>query len=206
MIIDFHMHERTFSSDSRMNLIEMVEEAKRVGLDGICITDHDEFGLTEYAKEISEAMDFPIFVGIEYLSLEGDILAFGIPSLPPKRHGSAQWFIDWVKEHGGITIAAHPFRSNSRGLGKKLLTVKDLDGVEVLNGSTSPHANQKAREYAEKIGVKCIGASDCHNLIALGRYATFVDYDCKTVDDLVYAVKNCTCYPVILSGYKKFQF
>lgn len=206
MIIDFHMHERTFSSDSRMNLVEMVEEAKCVGLDGICITDHDEFGLTEYAKEISKTMDFPIFVGVEYLSLEGDILAFGIPSLPPVRHGSAQGFIDWVKEHGGITIAAHPFRPNSRGLGEKLLSVKGLDGVEVLNGSTSPAANRTAREYAEKINAKSFGASDCHNLIALGRYATYVDYDCKTVEDLVYAVKNCTCYPVILSGYKKFQF
>ena len=52
MIIDTHLHERTFSGDSRMNLLELVSEARRKGLDGICITDHDQMGLTQYAAKI----------------------------------------------------------------------------------------------------------------------------------------------------------
>ena len=53
MILDTHLHERTFSSDSKMNLLEMVAEARIKGLDGICITDHDRIGLTRYAAEIA---------------------------------------------------------------------------------------------------------------------------------------------------------
>ena len=40
MIIDTHLHERTFSGDSKMNLLEMVAEAKRKGLD-IILLDPD---------------------------------------------------------------------------------------------------------------------------------------------------------------------
>lgn len=204
MIIDFHMHERTFSSDSQMNLKEMVFEAKRKGLDGICITDHDEYGLAEYAMKLSKIENFPIFVGVEYLSIEGDIVAFGINDLP-KRHLSAQEFIDWVNNRGGVCIAAHPFRNNSRGLEENLLTIKGLTGIEVLNGSTSNAANLKAMEYCMKLELQPIGASDCHNLISLGRYATNVPMECKTVEDLVEALKTVKCEPVILSGYKKFE-
>lgn len=205
MIIDFHMHERTYSLDSSINLKEMVFEAKRVGLDGICITDHDRYGLADYAKRISEEEDFPIFVGVEYLSMEGDIVAFGIDEMPTP-HMEAQDFIDWVNERGGVCIAAHPFRENSRGLGEDLLRVKGLVGIEVLNGSTSNEHNQKAFEYCQRLNLQPIGASDCHNVIALGRYATHVPYECKDVDDLVTALKNVRCEPVILSGYKKHVF
>ena len=74
MIIDTHLHERTFSGDSRMNLLELVSEARRKGLDGICITDHDQMGLTQYAAKIAEQENYPIFVGVEYLACEGDIV------------------------------------------------------------------------------------------------------------------------------------
>ena len=92
MIIDTHLHERTFSGDSRMNLLELVSEARRKGLDGICITDHDQMGLTQYAAKIAEQENYPIFVGVEYLACEGDIVAFGIDRLP-EPHLMAQEFI-----------------------------------------------------------------------------------------------------------------
>ncbi len=205
MIIDFHMHERTFSSDSKMNLKEMVREAKKVGLEGICITDHDQYGLADYAKKISREENYPIFIGVEYLSIEGDILAFGIEELP-RPHLEAQDFIDWVNAKGGVCIAAHPFRGNSRGLGEDLLRIEGLVGIEVLNGSSTEEENKKAYEYCKMLGLQPIGASDSHNLIALGRYATKVSCRCETVEDLVEALKEETCQPMILSGYTVYPF
>ena len=78
MIIDMHMHEMRYSGDSFLRLENMVEIAKRRGLDGICITDHDSMGLTEYAKEYSREHQYPVLVGAEFFSLWGDITAFGI--------------------------------------------------------------------------------------------------------------------------------
>lgn len=195
MLIDMHMHEGTYSSDSFLELKRMVEIGKKKGLDGICITDHDSMGLKEYAKKYSEKVDFPIFVGIEYYSLEGDILAFGIEEYPKERK-SAQEFIDCVKEQGGITIAAHPFRNNNRGLEENLLRVRGLDGIEVLNGSTSIEACRKARNYARYLEVQATGASDCHVEEKIGVYATYFPYDVKDVNEMVDVFKKEKVMPV----------
>lgn len=108
MFVDLHMHERTFSKDSLLTLKEIVEIAKEKGLDGVCITDHDDIGIKEYAEQYSRETGFPIFVGYEFYSLQGDILAFGAPKVPSERI-SAQEFVDYVKSFGGVCIAAHPF-------------------------------------------------------------------------------------------------
>lgn len=161
MLIDMHMHEMTFSKDSFLKLDEMVRIAKEKGLDAICITDHDSMGLKDYAAEYTKATGFPVFVGIEYFSLQGDIVAFGIDEYPNERI-PAQDFIDLVKKQGGVCFAAHPFRNNRRGLEEHLREVKGLDGLEVLNGSTSVEACYKAAEYAEELGLFTLGSSDCH--------------------------------------------
>ena len=51
MFVDTHMHEMTCSKDSFLKLEEMVEIAREKGLGAICITDHDDMGLKEYAAE-----------------------------------------------------------------------------------------------------------------------------------------------------------
>lgn len=196
MLIDMHMHEKTFSADSFLSLDEMVTNAREKGLDGICITDHDSIGLREQAARYSEQTGFPIFVGVEYYSLEGDIVAFGIDKLPEGRI-SAQAFIDYVKEKGGICFSAHPFRSNDRGLKENLTAVSGLDGIEVLNGSTSPEANQKAHDYAKKLGLQTIGASDCHTVDKIGRFATFFPERIHCVEELIKAFKTATLRPAV---------
>ena len=50
MLVDMHLHESTYSSDSKMTLAEIVSDAKAKGLDGVCITDHDSMGLRERAE------------------------------------------------------------------------------------------------------------------------------------------------------------
>lgn len=152
MFIDTHMHEMTCSKDSFLKLEQMVEIAREKGLGAICITDHDDMGLKEYAEEYAEKTGFPIFVGIEFFSLQGDIIAFGIEEYPDERI-PAQEFIDLVKSQGGFCFAAHPFRNNNRGLEENLRTVRGLDGLEVLNGSTSVAACQKAARYAQELGL-----------------------------------------------------
>lgn len=194
MFIDMHMHESRYSKDSFLKLEEMVELAKKRGLDAICITDHDDMGLKEFAAEYSEKVGFPIFVGVEYLSLQGDIVAFGIEDYPKERV-SAQEFIDLVKMQGGVCFSAHPFRNNNRGLEENLKIVHGLDGVEVLNGSTMPEANQKAADYARELGLVTIGASDCHIPEKLGFFATYFPEDVATLEDLIRVFKSGECKP-----------
>lgn len=194
MFIDLHMHEKTYSKDSFLSLEEIVTIAKGRGLHGVCITDHDSMGLKEYAREYSEKTGFPIFTGVEYYSLQGDIVAFGIDDFPKTRI-PAQEFINQVKAQGGICISAHPFRNNNRGLAEHLCDVTGLDGAEVLNGSTSPEANQLAHEYADRLNLIKVGASDCHVPEKVGICATWFPERVHTMEEFMRALKSGTCRP-----------
>lgn len=194
MIIDLHMHEKRFSKDSFLLLEEIVDIARERHLDGICITDHDSMGLRDYAAEYSEKTGFPIFVGIEYYSLQGDILAFGIQDYPKERL-DAQTFIDDVHAQGGVVISAHPFRHNRRGLETALDTLRDVDGIEILNGSTMPDATMMAVRYAHKYGFAVTGGSDCHYPYKVGVTATYFPHDIRTMDELVEAIRRKECRP-----------
>ena len=203
VLIDLHIHEKQFSKDSFLALEEIVEIAKEKGLDAICITDHDSMGLREYAAEYTKKTGFPIFVGIEYYSLQGDILAFGIDYYPEGRV-SAQEFIDYVHEQGGVVISAHPFRHNRRGLEDNLATLKGVDAIEILNGSTMPDATMMAVQYAKKYGFATTGGSDCHYPHKVGSCATYFEDTIHTMDELVAAIKNHRCKPVFHQDFSYF--
>lgn len=203
MFIDLHMHEKTYSKDSFLSLDEMVTIAKKRGLDAICITDHDSMGLREYAEEYTKRTGFPVFVGIEYYSLQGDIIAFGINDYPKERI-DAQEFIDYVHEQGGVVISAHPFRHNRRGLEQNLDTLKGVDAVEILNGSTLPDATMMAVNYARKYGFATTGGSDCHYPDTVGTCATYFPNEIRTMEDLIAAIRNHQCRPAFNQDYKYF--
>lgn len=203
MFIDLHMHEKRHSLDSFLALEEIVEIAKKRGLDAICITDHDSMELREYAEEYSKKTGFPIFVGIEFFSLQGDILAFGIDHYPEERV-DAQEFIDYVHEQGGVVISAHPFRHNRRGLEGNLDILKGVDAIEILNGSTLPDATMMAVRYAKKYGFAITGGSDCHYPDKVGICATYFPNEIKTMDDLVAAIRNRECQPAFHQDYSYY--
>ena len=104
MLVDMHLHECTYSTDSFLHLEEIVSIARQKGLDAICITDHDSMGLRERAEAYSREIGYPIFVGVEFFSLWGDITAWGIDGIPDQRV-SAQDFIDLVREKDGFCVS-----------------------------------------------------------------------------------------------------
>ena len=199
MLVDMHLHECTHSPDSFINLKQIVDIAKFKGLDAVCITDHDSMGLKDYAAEYSKEVGFPIFVGIEFFSLWGDITAWGIDSYPDHRI-DAQEFIDHVNKSGGFCVSCHPFRNNNRGLEDHLRDVKGLHGVEVLNGSTSLEANRTALRYCRELGLQAIGASDAHVEKQIGKYVTFLPEMVTTTADFIAQLHNCKTRPAIWNG------
>jgi len=197
MFVDLHVHERSFSLDSKMTLSEIVDRARAMGMGGICITDHDSLGLKTEAERYARQVNFPIFVGVEVLTTQGDIVAFGSPYAFQPRTLDAQEFINYVHSYGGACFSAHPFRNNQRGLEEHLEKVTGLDGVEVLNGSTTLEANRKALEYAGRLGIQPLGASDAHDLGQLGKYVTWVPGDPDDLESFIRALRSGECRPAI---------
>lgn len=180
MLVDMHLHALPHSTDSSITLEQIVSCARARGLDGVCLTDHDSMAGREFAAAYSRETGFPIFLGVEFFSLQGDITAWGIESIPSRRV-DAQEFIDQVNAAGGFCCACHPFRNNNRGLEENLGRVRGLHGIEVLNGSTSPEANQTALDWCRKLGLQPIGASDAHVMEQVGKYATWLPERVETV-------------------------
>ena len=199
MLVDMHLHALPNSTDSFLTLQEIVSLAKLRGLDAICLTDHDSMGGKEYAEEYSRKTGFPIFVGVEYFSLWGDITAWGIDSFPEGRI-EAQTFIDQVNAVGGFCVSAHPFRNNNRGFEDHLREARGLHGVEVLNGSADMDANRKALRYCRELGLKAIGASDSHVPKQVGKYVTWLPEMVYDLKDFVAQLRTCDTKPALWNG------
>lgn len=199
MLVDMHLHEKTFSHDSFLSMKEIVEIAKIRGLDAVCITDHDDMGMKDLVQEYSEELGFPIFVGVEFFSLWGDITAWGIDSIPDHRI-EAQAFIDHVNVSGGFCVSCHPFRNNNRGLEDHLRDVRGLHGVEVLNGSASMEANRTALRYCRELGLKPIGGSDAHNTVQVAKYVTWLPEKVTVLEDFVAQLRSRETRPAIWNG------
>lgn len=197
MIIDTHVHESKYSKDSHISLEEILHCAKKIGLDGICITDHDTNELRKDRGVSFKQDGVLVIVGAEVLTFQGDILVFGLEKLPKEMINAAE-LLEMVKEAKGVAISAHPFRNNNRGLGEHIRDVSELNvGVEVLNGSTTSFGNLYAYALAMELNLGCFGASDAHVIENLGKFATRFENTIRDEQDFIEAVKGRNFRPVI---------
>lgn len=206
MIIDLHVHEKIFSKCSRMSLEQAVSSARRKGLDGICITDHESMDIRIEAADYLKSLDFPVFVGVEIHTFEGDVVAFGLKSLPPSIPHSrpkAQDFVNLVNSKKGFCFAAHPFRSNYE-LGPYLSEIRGMHGIEVLNGGNSKWENAPAIKACKELGLIPVAGSDAHLVEEVGIYATWFPEWINSVHELVLALKSGKGRPAIRGKNGKY--
>lgn len=173
---DLHLHTR--ASDGLVaarDLVDFVELG--TDLDVIAITDHDEISACLDGREWAARQGFRIEVvpGVEVSTLDGHLLALFIDERPPALR-SLQFTAEWVRSHGGLCVAPHPFTRWTHSLSRRALSeaiAADLiAGVEVFNASLAgrasrPHALRVARQH----GLAEIGASDAHmaSMVGLAR-------------------------------------
>ena len=199
MKIDLHLHTSLASPCSILSLPALFEAAKKRGLDGVCITDHERYEGFHVASRMGEEMGIPVFMGIEVRTVEGDILVYsakaldfsgvqqlGYSDIRPR----AQSLLDFVNEKGGLCVAAHPYRSTALGLGDHMELVSGLWGVEVKNGNCSKHINGRAEEAAKSLSLKATAGSDAHWAGAVGAYYTEFESDVTNQEEFISALKE----------------
>lgn len=191
-----HVHEKKYSTDSMMSLEEIVKQAKEIGLDGVCITDHDSNEIMEEAHQLKKNTGFLILVGVEILTYEGDLIVFGLKELP-KHMMHASDLLDLITEKGGVGISAHPYRQNNRGMEDFIKKLPKLAGVEGFNGNTSMENNLKAYQAATEMGIPIFGSSDAHQVDRIGKYATWFPEGIRDEKDLIEAIKDKNVKPVM---------
>ena len=181
MRIDLHVHTSPRSPCSIMAPMEAACEAARLGLDGICLTEHHRLWPRQELDRLAGAAGIRVFGGTEITSDQGDILVFGLSSEVEQVTPIAE-LRRMVEDEGGFMIAAHPFRGfllfgpGQLGLAAEhaceYVVFKHVDAVEVCNGRLSGAENETARRVAGQLGLPGVAGSDAHALDELGRCVT----------------------------------
>jgi hypothetical protein len=187
--IDLHVHTN-YSYDSVIKPEEVVFYAKKRGLDGIAITDHDKI---ECALKMAKKTDFLIIPGIEISSLGGHVLALNIQELIPQGL-SVDETVDRIHTLGGIAVACHPTSLFKGSLGESISS--KFDAVEVINASAFPfqYSVRHSQKIASRLGIAKVGGSDAHYGPEIGCAYTIVNAESE-VEEIVKSITNGLCKP-----------
>jgi predicted metal-dependent phosphoesterase TrpH len=187
--MDLHVHT-CYSWDGVTTLKEVVVYAKKRGLDGVAITDHDS---VKGAVKLAKKHDFLVMPGIEVSTKRGHVLALNVTtSITPKL--STFETIETIHDLGGIAVAAHPTTMYKGGLRRQ--TTSNFDAIEVINSSSFPFflSTRLARRLAVNLNLPQTAGSDSHRPSDIGTAYTLIDADSE-VDEVVHAIKKGATVP-----------
>ena len=197
MLIDLHSHTWPRSHDSVLNPDDMVERAKRAGLDAVVFTEHDTLWDDASVREISERHNFLVMAGVEISTDDGHILTFGIDKYVFGMHRSDH-LAKYVETAGGVMVAAHPYRRQmpwyvrdeaeyetalERASGNP--AYQFCQGLEELNGRGSDKENAFSKRLCERMGMPGTGGTDSHAIQDIGKVATYFEREIQDVRGLI---------------------
>jgi hypothetical protein len=199
MRIDLHVHTRPRSSCSGIDPQDLGAEARRIGLDGVCLTEHQSLWDPAEVRALARESGVRFFRGNEITTNQGDILVFGFEE-DVKGVVSIQDLRPAVEAAGGLMIAAHPFRGFLLfGIAQLQMSLeqaahrsvfRQVDGLEILNCKVTEPENAMARRVAEHLGLLGVAGSDAHRLEELGRCVTVFEGEISTEVELIAALRE----------------
>jgi len=184
--IDMHVH--TSYSDSTGSVIEVIATAKRKGLDGIAITDHQTLEGAEEAVRMNN--DLIVIPGEEVETKKGEILALGIKEAIPRRLPIEE-AIREVHLQNGLAFIPHPTLPFFGKLTESEMRSLLIDGLEVFS-AISPLAGYYASKnmaMAKRLGLVTIAGSDSHFPETVGDAYTVIEAQDRSLSSILEAVK-----------------
>ena len=196
MKIDLHCHTK-YSGDNYLEPEELVEQAIKMNLDGVCITEHSSLLDSWVIEKIKVPESFYVFRGVELYTSHGHLLAYGLKEDswdPWYSHNYLDLFrvLEKIHSHGGICVPSHPFRGWD-SFGENVFKIDGIDAIETHNGIDLENMNQKAIHVASLRNLPSIGGSDCHQKAQVGRAFTEFKNPVHTIDELIEEIKKGNC-------------
>jgi hypothetical protein len=194
--VDLHTHTRHGSNCSYMEPRMLVARALELGLDAVCITEHNASWEEEALRALVDGTVLQLFAGMEVSTEWGDVLVFGVEGAAPQT-GGIQELRRVVDQSGGAMIAAHPFRRYSVagvtidvGEACRWPLLRFVDAAEVFNGISTRREVELAQEVLARLGLRGVGGSDSHAPHTLGACYTRFEEPLAGVRDLVAALRS----------------
>ncbi|MBI4302141.1 MAG: PHP domain-containing protein [Chloroflexi bacterium] len=174
---DLHIHT-LHSWDCAMGSKAIVRRCLKIGINCIAVTDHNAIA---GALELKRVAPFPVIVGEEIRSQEGEIIGFFLKESIP-RGLSPQDTARRIKDQGGLVCIPHPFDRLRRSALKRT-ALEDLlpfiDILEVFNSRTTLLGDSRQAElWARSHDLLFSAGSDAHSLGEIGSsYLEIPDFD-----------------------------
>jgi len=213
-VVDLHTHSFPASQCSSVSVDELIQEAKRIQLDAICLTDHNHVWDRKAIEDLNQKHGFPVFGGNEVTTDQGDMLVYGMQT-DVKGIIRLTDLYKMVDDVDGFLIAAHPFRGflvfNASHIG---LTVEkamqrsayeQVHALEIMNGKVTEKENRFSGKVAEGLGLPATGGSDAHEVSGVGKYATRFKHSIESERELVQALKSGIYEPCAFRREAGFQ-
>jgi hypothetical protein len=186
MKIDFHCHSY-FSKDGICSPEDLLRIAKRKGLDGIAITDHNSTRSWNRAREEADRLGMILIKGEEIKIKKnnktvGELLAYFIKDEINPQGKSIEDIISEIKNQDGICIIAHPF--NRKKPFKDLERYKALvDGIEIFNSrSQTRKENKQSEDFTTTNNLAFTAGSDSHTSFEIGN--CYIESNANTIEEL----------------------
>lgn len=209
-VFDLHIHTIHGATDSNLKPLDLARVAKRVGLDGVMVTEHDRLWTAEQLSSFRQRHPLFIANGMEVSTELGHILVYGLKKYTGGIH-RADDLRRAVIEAGGYMIAAHPFRHYfsrvywvSQGSEPFDMTPEQaatlpvfdiVDAVEVLNGANNEQENAFALQVARILGKPGVGGSDAHSDQGIGAFCTIFEKAIESEDEFLRELRAGRFYP-----------
>ena len=198
MKYDLHIHTK-YSNDGVMEPKKIVKIAKKRGLDGIAITDHNTIKGGLKTKKY-ETEDFKIIIGSEIKTDRGEVI--GLFLYKEIKPGPFIEVIEKIREQDGIIVVPHPFDT----IRKKCLrpTKRDIKYIDAIEGINSrviiKRDNKKAIEFGKKNNITLVAGSDAHFYKEIGNAYTKFKGDLRKAikknKTEIYGVRSPIIYPI----------
>lgn len=202
MLIDLHTHTYPSSDDSFVGIDDLIDRAKELGLDGMCLTDHDFFWDPNRVSELSQKHNFLLIAGSEVNTDAGHIIVFGLDRYIFGLH-KPEFLWEEVERKGGVVIAAHPYRrrfledpGRDPVIRAGMLERAGEDeffqhcvAIEGINGRGTDVQNRFSQDLSEMLGHRMTGGSDAHRAEQLGTAATRFERKITGLEDLIAELK-----------------
>lgn len=153
--VSSELHTHTLHSDGSQTLMELAEGAKKLGIDCVCITDHNTIAAHAEVEEVSKKTGIPIIKGMEWTTFYGHVLCMGINKYIDWRdlnEDNIKQGIQRVHRQNALIGVAHPFQDGSPlitgGSWKyKVSDWNDFDYMEVWHENFPAYQRENVRAY-----------------------------------------------------------
>lgn len=213
---ELHCHTNAVSKCAGVPLDEMVEKYISLGYTTLVITDHFSPSTFEDMEDLSWEEKCNHFVsgykkakkiangrinvilGMEFRNVysSNDYLVYGVTEEFLKKYNLSDDnnfilmelsdFVRIIHENNMLIYQAHPFRNSMQ-----IVNPQKLDGIEIANCHRRHDSrNDIAKMWAQKFNLMVCGGSDCHQRGDEARGGMITDFEIKTNDDLLTALKG----------------